>query len=115
MQGYRFATIDHVVPRHLGGSNHFTNLVMASQSANCRKGSYAPINEWVPHQRHTRQDVEELVKIIDQLRWEEARTLASQRRNSKQDVAEKLVRHELQKLGKIDNFKFYENPFEMVA
>jgi 5-methylcytosine-specific restriction endonuclease McrA len=39
----RPATVDHVVPRSNGGSNHFRNLVSACRSCNGRKGSFVTV------------------------------------------------------------------------
>jgi hypothetical protein len=35
-------TIDHVLPRALGGSNHDFNLVLAHRDCNCKKGAHHP-------------------------------------------------------------------------
>lgn len=111
---WRFATLDHVVPKSLGGTNDFTNLVMASQTRNAAKGCMAPINQWVPLFQHAEEDVKQTVELIDARRWIEARQLAEQRDLSRRTIVKKLILRELRRLRNPPNFKFYEEAFSMV-
>lgn len=107
-QTLRYATVDHVVPRALGGENVFTNYVMASQDKNGQKGALAPTGIWVPKLRHTSQQVERTIRMVEELRWNEATRFALDRKMCRQRVVEKLILRELRRLGSGRDFKFYD-------
>lgn len=112
---HRFATVDHVVPRCLGGHNHSGNIVMAAQVRNNEKGCLAPLGRWVPARRHTDQEVARMVRLVEQTRHLLAQKLANDRRLNKQDVLNKLIARELYPTSPGREFKFYESPIMMVA
>lgn len=114
-QQLRFATIDHVTPRHLGGANTFQNLVMASSLRNGQKGCLEPIGFWRPAIRHSSAEVAKMIKLVDEARWLLAQKYAEDRRLNKQDVLNKLISRELNNLSSGFDFKFYEDPLPMVA
>lgn len=114
-QQLRFATIDHVVPRHLGGQNRFVNLVMASSLRNGEKGCLAPLGRWVPQVRHSSEEVGAMIKIVEQTRFLLAQQFAEDHRMNKQDVLNKLIHRELRRLKISPDFKFYDEHLAMVA
>ncbi|HID52743.1 MAG TPA: HNH endonuclease [Anaerolineae bacterium] len=44
----RFLTIDHIIPRHMGGEHSWTNLVAACMPCNRRKGGKTPKQAHMP-------------------------------------------------------------------
>lgn len=111
----RFSTIDHIVPRALGGENKFSNLVMAAQGSNAQKGCYAPIGRWVPRFRHTSALVDAMIKKVENERWKEAHKLASRRNLTREEAIELLIWGELMRIEVRDDFKFYPDSELMVA
>lgn len=73
-------TVDHVVPKALGGSDDPTNLVTACRDCNSGKGSVGPTDEVVA-------DVAE-----DAERWARAMARAAERQRADRDVRENDLR-----------------------
>lgn len=111
----RFSTVDHIVPRFLGGENKFSNLVMASQTSNAQKGAFAPIGRWVPRVRHAVSDVERKIVQVENGRWALAEHFARNRRMTKEEALELLVTDELTRIETGRDFKFYGDHELMVA
>jgi hypothetical protein len=108
----RFATVDHVTPRALGGNNTRGNLVMASQIQNCKKGALEPIIDWEPRFAHSSVRLGVTTAAVDEDRWTEARWLAGSS-DSPHDILRNLVSDQLALLR--STVKFYTPPSQMVA
>lgn len=111
----RFSTVDHILPRTLGGENSFPNLVMAAQTSNAQKGCFAPYGRWVPKVRHDPDNIERMLELVEQERWVLAMRWAADRRMTTDDVTLLIIERELKRVHSSDDFKFYDLPTAMVA
>lgn len=111
----RFATIDHVMPRYLGGRNTCSNFVMASTLKNGEKGALPPLGEWQPNHKFTVEEVHQMLRTVELSRYALAVQFASENKFTKHAAVTKLVRRELRRIASGSDFKFYDQGLQMVA
>lgn len=72
--GYRRATVDHVVPRSYGGTNAITNLVAACRECNQQRGkqqnnTFTKLAEKHAHERQSKINKHYETNILPQDIW----------------------------------------------
>lgn len=108
----RFATLDHVNPRKLGGQNILDNFVMACADKNQKKGHQLPEGRWQPHFTHRPLDVVQALANVERRRLEDAAQLASTGLPLG-TIKRRLVEREVDRLNR--DIKFYSVDLRMVA